>query len=134
MKVLLDTHILLWTLTANDKLFDRAREIIASKDNDIFYSTASVWEVSIKHSIHPENMPLSGRELSEYCLEAGYEVLSVKDEHVHVLETLVRKEDAPRHNDPFDRIMIAQAKAEGMLFLTRDSLLSYYNEKCILLV
>lgn len=134
MKVLLDTHILLWTLTANDKLSDRAREIIASKDNDIFYSTASVWEVSIKHSIHPENMPLSGRELSEYCLEAGYEVLSVKDEHVYVLETLVRKEDAPRHNDPFDRIMIAQAKAEGMLFLTRDSLLSYYNEKCILLV
>lgn len=134
MKVLLDTHILLWTLTANDKLSDRAREIIASKDNDIFYSTASVWEVSIKHSIHPEYMPLSGRELSEYCLEAGYEVLSVKDEHVYVLETLVRKEDASRHNDPFDRIMIAQAKAEGMLFLTRDSLLSYYNEKCILLV
>lgn len=134
MRVLLDTHILLWALTGSDRLSPKAQDMILSKDNEIFYSTASVWEVSIKHSIHPENMPISGKQLSEYCEEAGYEMLSVRDEHVYALETLSRQNDAQKHNDPFDRIMVAQAKAEEMLFLTHDSLIPYYNEKCIISV
>lgn len=134
MRILLDTHILLWALAGSDKLSPKAQEMILSKDNEIFYSTAAVWEVSIKHSIHPENMPVSGKELSEYCQKAGYEMLSVRDEHVYALETLMRLDDAPRHNDPFDRIMVAQAKSEEMLLLTHDSLIPYYNEKCIVLV
>ena len=73
MRILLDTHILLWALTGSDKLSPKAQAMILSKDNEIFYSTAAVWEVSIKHSIHPENMPVSGKELSEYCQKAGYE-------------------------------------------------------------
>ena len=134
MRILLDTHILLWALTGSDKLSPKAQAMILSKDNEIFYSTAAVWEVSIKHSIHPENMPVSGKELSEYCQKAGYEMLSVRDEHVYALETLFRLDDAPRHNDPFYRIMVAQAKSEEMLLLTHDSLIPYYNEKCIVLV
>lgn len=134
MRVLLDTHILLWAIAGSDKLSDKAKDVINSKDNDIYYSTASVWEVSIKHSIHPENMPLSGKELSEYCQESGYEMLSIRDEHVFALETLTRTQDAPKHNDPFDKIMVAQAKSEDMIFLTHDALIPYYNEKCIVSV
>lgn len=134
MRILLDTHILLWALTASDKLSQKAREIITSMENNIFYSTASIWEVSIKHSLHPEHMPVSGKELSKYCMKAGYEMLAIRDEHVYTLETLKREEGAPNHNDPFDRIMVAQAKAEDMLFLTHDSLIPYYNEPCIVVV
>ena len=79
-------------------------------------------------------MTLTSKKISEYCQEAGYEMLSVRDEHVCALETLARPEDAPKHNDPFDRIMVAQAKSEEMLFLTHDSLIPYYNEKCIISV
>ncbi len=132
MRFLLDTHILLWALTNDSKLPEQAREIISDEQNDIFYSTASVWEVSIKHSLHPDIMPISGKDLSSYCVKAGYEMLCIRDDHVYALETLTRAEDAPRHNDPFDRIMIAQAKTEKFVFIPHDSLLSYYNETCIM--
>ncbi len=61
-------------------------------------------------------------------------MLSVRDDHVYVLENLRRAENAPRHNDPFDRIMLAQAKGEGMSFITHDSLIPHYMEKCIIAV
>lgn len=134
MDLLLDTHILLWALTDDPKLPQEAKEMIQDEKNEIFYSTASVWEVSIKHSIHPENMPISGKELSEYCAKAGFQMLVVRDDHVYELETLKRSENAPKHNDPFDRIMVAQAKAEEMAFVTHDSLIPYYEEKCVISV
>lgn len=124
----------MWALTDDKKLPDKAREIIKSDKNDIYYSTASVWEISIKHMIHPEQIAISGREFSNYCQQAGYQMLSIKDEHVYALETLCRVADAPKHNDPFDRIMIAQAKAEDTMFITHDSLLPYYREECIVFV
>lgn len=134
MKVLLDTHIVLWALTDDDKLSEKARMIILSKENEIYYSTASVWEVAVKHMLHPEHMPISGRQLSDYCQQADYQMLSIRDDHVYALETLQRSENAPSHKDPFDRIMLAQAKAENMLFLTQDSLIPYYQENCIISV
>lgn len=131
MKVLLDTHIILWALTDDEKLSQKARNIILSKENEIYYSTASIWEITIKHMLHPEHMKLSGKQISNYCQEAGYQMLPIKDEHAHTLETLQREERAPKHNDPFDRIMLAQAKEERMLFITHDSLIPYYGEECV---
>ena len=64
----------------------------------------------------------------------GYLVLPILNKHVSALETLKRSENAPRHNDPFDRIMVAQAKAEGFMFLTHDSLIPYYDEPFIISV
>ena len=81
---------------------------------------------------HPEHMSVSGRQLAAYCQAAGYHSLPVKNEHVYALETLKRRPDSPRHNDPFDRIMLAQAKAENMYFLSHDTLLTDYQEKCLL--
>lgn len=131
MKVLLDTHIILWALADDEKLSQKARNIILSKENEIYYSTASIWEITIKHMLHPEHMKLSGKQISNYCQEAGYQMLPIKDEHAHTLETLQREERAPKHNDPFDRIMLAQAKEGRMLFITHDSLIPYYGEECV---
>ena len=88
----------------------------------------------MKHSSGYACPPLSGKELSEYCLEAGYEPLEISERHVYSLETLRRDKAAKPHNDPFDRMMIAQAKSENMLFLAHDSLLPDYNEACIISV
>ena len=134
MKVLLDTHIILWAITNDNRLPQKAIAIISQKENEICYSTASVWEVMIKHIYHPEHMPISGKQLSQYCRKAGYQMVPVQDRHVYALEGLRRMEGAPRHKDPFDCIMIAQAKVENMMFITHDSLLPYYMEECILSV
>lgn len=134
MKALLDTHIILWALTNDSRLPLKVKEIISQRDNEIWYSTASVWEVTVKHMNHPEHMTISGRELSKYCQMAGYQMLPIQDRHVYMLETLQRVEGAPIHKDPFDRIMIAQAKAEGMKFITHDSLLLDYLEEFIISV
>lgn len=72
MKVLLDTHIILWALTNDERLSEKAKTIILFRENDIYYSTASIWEISIKHMAHPEHMTLSGEQLSAYCQKAGY--------------------------------------------------------------
>ncbi|MCM1189499.1 MAG: type II toxin-antitoxin system VapC family toxin [bacterium] len=96
MKVLIDTHIALWALIDDPKMPTQAGKILMDENNEIYYSTASVWEVAIKHCIRPD--------------------------------------DAPKHNDPFDRLLICQSKTEGMKFLTHDLLLSDYNEDCIIYV
>ena len=108
--------------------------MILDSDNTIYYSSVSIWEVSIKHANHPENVEFTGKELSQFCQEAGFLPVEMRDKHVFALETIVRAEDAPPHHDPFDRMLIAQAKAERMSFITHDSLLPYYNEKCIMSV
>lgn len=132
MNILLDSHVLLWALTDDIRLSQKARNYIMDSDNFIFYSAASVWELSVKHSLHPESIAFTAEELIQYCDEAGFDALDISVEHVLLLDTLKRPETAPRHKDPFDRLLIAQAKAEGMLFLTHDALLPDYNESCII--
>lgn len=134
MIVLLDTHILLWALTDDPKLPAAARHIISDESNKITYSVASLWEVSIKHALHPDRMPVEAAMLLQYCTEAGYGSLPITNNHVLALETLSRGQEAPPHNDPFDRIMLAQAKANNILFLTHDSLIPHYNESCVLFI
>ena len=132
MNLLLDTHILIWALNEAQRLSEKARELSLDPDNAIYYSSVSIWEIAIKHAIHPENVSFTGKELSQHCQEAGFLPVEMRDRHVFALETITRADDAPPHHDPFDRMLIAQAKAENMSFLTHDSLLPYYNEKCII--
>ena len=134
MKVLLDTHIILWALTDSEKLPPKAREIIVDSNNEIYYSLVSVWEVAIKYLTHPDRIPISETKLLDYCKQADYSQIAITENHILKLKTLQRPENAPKHNDPFDRILIAQAKSENMFFLTHDSLIPYYNEPCVLLV
>ena len=134
MNLLLDTHLLIWTLNDDPRLSDKAREMILDESNVIYYSCVSIWEIAIKHANHPDNVGFTGKELANYCREAGFLPLEMRDRHVFALETIARAEDAPPHHDPFDRMLIAQAKAENMSFITHEALLKDYNEKCIVLV
>ena len=134
MNLLLDTHILIWSLNDDPRLSEKAKELILDTQNGIYYSSVSIWEIAIKHAIHPDNVEFTGKELAEFCQEAGFLPLEMRNKHVFALETINREENAPPHNDPFDRMLIAQAKGENMSFITHDKLLSYYNEKCIVLI
>lgn len=131
MKYLLDSHILIWALFSEEKLPNVAYQIINNPTNEVYCSAASVWEISIKHNKSPEKMPISGQLLASCCDEAKIFSLPITKEHTLMLSTLHRPENAPPHNDPFDRMLIAQAKAESMILLTHDSLLKGYGETCV---
>ena len=134
MKYLLDTHILFWAMSDEEKLPYHVLKILTNPENEVFYSSASVWEVVIKHEKNPKKMPVSGQEFIEGCIRAGFIPLSIENYHVLAVNELHRKFGEPPHNDPFDRVLIAQAKAESMIFITHDSLLVGYGEKCVLKV
>ena len=131
MKYLLDTHILIWALFSDDKLPKNAFSIINNPENEIYYSVVSVWETVIKNNKAPDKMPVSGYDLAKGCEIAGMVVVPITKEHALSLNTLHRIENAPPHNDPFDRMLIAQAKAENMVLLTHDRLLQNYSEPCV---
>lgn len=130
MKILLDTHIAIWALIDDPQLSSKAREIILSSDNDIYYSTVSTWEILLKHSKDKTNLELSPEMFVNYCGEAGFIPLALRNEHVLGVRTLKHSDGFPPHNDPFDKLLLAQAKVEGMLFLTHDSRIPEYGEEC----
>lgn len=134
MKLLLDTHIILWALDDNPQLSNQARNLIMDTKNDIYYSSASVWETTIKYMAKPDRIHISGSELSNLCKKMGYRMLPITDEHVNALETLIYHSQIQTHNDPFDRIMLAQAKADGLKFIMHDSKIPFYEEECVVSV
>ena len=128
-ELLLDTHIILWMILGDERLSQKARDLIKQSIGSIYYSIASMWEVQIKHALG--KLPISGVEFMHYCEQSGYHKLPVDDLHVVELANLVRDESAPPHNDPFDKIMLSQAKAEGFTFLTHDPFFRGYKEPCV---
>lgn len=134
MKILLDTHILLWAISNDERLSEKARKLIENADNEIFYSIISLWEVELKRIAHPDVMPVSAQQVADYCQQSGFQSLMLKEKHIYTLTGLKREETAPPHKDPFDRILICQASTENMMFVTHDSLMLGYNEPCILVV
>ena len=130
----MDTHIVLWAIADTAKLSDEVIKILEKESNEVFYSVASVWEVAIKHKIKPENMPVSEEEFVALCEKIGFIRLPVETGHIFLLKTLARSEDAPKHNDPFDRMLLAQAKYENLKLLTHDSQFPYYGENCVMSV
>ena len=117
MKILLDTHILIWL--SDGKVPHRAAEYVNNPGNTLLFSSASIWEVAIKYgrndfNLHPE-------VLYDGLIRAGYQELSVTGRHTLSLPTL-----PPLHKDPFDRIILAQAASECVPLLTSDKLLLQY--------
>ena len=106
MRLLLDTQIVLWALTGSARLGAMAHDLIADPGNEIYVSTASIWEIAIKHALGRGQMPVSGARAAELCAAAGYRELPVAWRHAVVVESL-----PPLHADPFDRILVAQATA-----------------------
>ena len=135
MKVLLDTHILIWTHSDDSNLSVKAREIIQNPLNEIYYSAISIWETQIKHLKYPKVFTLSGETLNSLCIKAAFKCVDVCPEHTYLLQSLSYSKNAPRdHKDPFDRMLLCQAKAENLSFLTHDELIPFYNEDCVISV
>ena len=126
MRLLLDTHIALWAVTDDPRLSDAARKLITDKANEIFVSVATLWEISIKFSMgrdRPNSMPIGSETAQGYFVAAGYKLLDIAAAHVHALKNL-----PPVHNDPFDRILLAQAYEIPLRFLTHDQILPLYGD------
>ena len=126
MRLLLDTHILLWRLAGSDRLPSEAVTLIDDQSTAVYASAASVWEVAIKWSLRKgssDDMPLSGRAFAAALEETGIEILPITPEHAAAID------DLPAiHRDPFDRLLIATAKSEQLRLITRDSQLAVYGE------
>lgn len=126
MRLLLDTHILLWRLAGSERLSRGALTLMDETASEVMASTASIWEVAIKWSLRkglPSDMPLSGRDFAAALLEAGIDVLPIEPAHTVALDDLPL-----HHRDPFDRLLIATAQHEGLRLLTSDAQLAAYGE------
>ncbi|MCH5349250.1 MAG: type II toxin-antitoxin system VapC family toxin [Oscillospiraceae bacterium] len=134
MKILLDTHVLIWALTNSPMLSSKARSMILQEDNEIYFSVVSLWEIELKHITKPEKLPITARSIFEFCSESGYKLVHLKENSIFKLSELNRSESAPPHKDPFDRILLCQSIAEDMLFLTHDVKIADYNLKNIVTV
>lgn len=134
VRILLDTHIALWAIANTAKLSNEVIQLLELEDNEVFYSAASVWEIAIKHKLKPAHMPMSEEEFVTLCENSGFARLPMEIEHIFLLKTLERSKNAPKHNDPFDRMLLAQAKYEKLRLITHDSMLSYYGERCVMYV
>jgi PIN domain nuclease of toxin-antitoxin system len=121
MKLLLDTHLLLWAAGNPDRLSDGARTLISSQDNELFFSAASMWEIAIKCGLGRDDFQVNPRLLRRGLLDNGYSELPIVSEHAVAIDGL-----PPIHKDPFDRILVAQATVEGITLLTADPLVTQY--------
>ncbi len=123
MNLLLDTHLLLWAASEPQRLSAKARTLLLDPANQLVFSSASLWEISIKNGLERPDFNVDPRRLWRMLLVNGYRELPVASEHA------VAVNDLPNlHKDPFDRILIAQAKVEGLLLLTVDKTVAKYGE------
>ena len=125
MRVLLDTHIALWAVVGSRRLAPRAKELILAAD-EVFVSAASLWEIAIKHGLGRGDMPISSAQAHQAFGDAGYRMLDIRPQHALAVERL-----APIHNDPFDRMLIAQALTEPLTLITRDALVASYGSAIV---
>jgi len=121
VKLLLDTHLLLWAAGAPERLSAEARALIAAPENELFFSAASLWEIAIKRGLGRDGFQVDARLLRRGLLDNGYSELPVASEHAVAVEGL-----PPIHKDPFDRILVAQAMVEGIVLLTGDAVVALY--------
>ena len=121
MKLLLDTHLLLWAAGEPDKLSARARTLMEDPGNDLVFSAASLWEITIKTGLGRADFQVDPHLLRRGLIENGYEELPITSQHALAVGQL-----PDVHRDPFDRILVAQATVEGLLLLTHDPLVKSY--------
>ena len=121
MKILLDTHLLLWAAGMPERLPPRVRALIARPETKPMVSAASLWEVAIKSRLGRADFSVDPRLLRRGLLENGYAELDVTGAHATAVDLL-----PPIHKDPFDRILVAQAQIEGITLLTTDEIVARY--------
>ena len=122
MKLLLDTHLLLWAAGEPKKLSPKARRLIADADNELMFSAASIWEVAIKRALGRADFQVDTRLFRRGLIDNGYVELPVFSAHAVAVEALT-----PIHKDPFDRLLVAQSLVEGIVLLTSDATVAQYG-------
>lgn len=121
MKLLLDTRLLLWAAGEPGRISPKARKLIEDSQNELLFSAANLWEVAIKRGLGRNDFQVDTRLLRRGLLDNGYGELPIMSHHVVAIESL-----PPIHKDPFDRILVAQAIAEGVTLLTTDAMVAKY--------
>jgi PIN domain nuclease of toxin-antitoxin system len=121
MKLLLDTHLLLWAAGQPERLSSKALALIEPSENELFFSAASLWEVVIKRALERADFRVDARLLRRGLVDNGYSEITIASEHVVAIDNL-----PPIHKDPFDRMLVAQAQVEGITLLTADPLVARY--------
>jgi PIN domain nuclease of toxin-antitoxin system len=121
MRLLLDTHLLLWAAGEPGRLSIAARRLMKDAGNELMFSAASFWEIAIKRSLGRDDFQVDPRLLRRGLLDNGYSELLIGSDHAVALDGLPRL-----HKDPFDRILVAQAMVEGITLLTMDPLVAQY--------
>ena len=122
MRVLLDTHLLLWSMASSRRLPKEVRSLILDEANEVFYSAASVWEVAIKSALRRRDFRANPTVLVRALAHSGFSELPVTAAHAARVAGL-----PPIHRDPFDRLLVAQSLAEPLTLLTNDAALVRYG-------
>lgn len=121
MTFLLDTQLVVWSITRADRVSADTRSLISSSESRPFYSVISIWEVAIKYSLRRPDFTVDPQQLKSNLDESGFRDLPIRCEHTFAIGSLPKI-----HKDPFDRLLVAQAIAEGITLLTVDSVLAQY--------
>jgi len=119
---LLDTQLILWAVADSDRLSDTARAVLTDPSHEFLFSSAAIWEVTVKSALGRSDFSVDARLLRRGLLTNGASELPITSEHALAVADL-----APLHKDPFDRIMVAQAHAEGVVLLTADEVVAAYG-------
>jgi PIN domain nuclease of toxin-antitoxin system len=127
MKLLLDTHILLWAAGEPQKLPVKIRQLIEDEENTLFFSAASIWEIVMKNGLGRSDFQIEPRMFRSALMDNGYLELPITSEHVLFVHDL-----PPLHKDPVDRILVAQSSIEGMAVLTVDQAVIDYGGTVII--
>jgi PIN domain nuclease of toxin-antitoxin system len=126
VKLLLDTHTMVWSMGQPDRLPHRIRRLIADERNSIHVSVVSIWEIVINHVLPRRGAGVSADDAAGYAKGAGYEIVPVRLQHVLAIESL-----SYVHPDPFDRLLVAQALVDGLRLVTHDTALGDYDPSII---
>ena len=123
MKLLLDTHVIIWALEDSPRLPISIREMICDENNEIYISTASLWEIALKHKKRTDKMIYSATTIRDYCQRAGYIFLSLSVDNITTME----KYDLSCHKDPFDQILVCQSISNNMKLITHDEKINNFG-------
>ena len=122
MRLLLDTHVLLWAVGMSARLSAATRQMLETPDNEVYYSAANLWEIAIKSSLRRTDFQVDPEQLLAALPAMDFTELPITARHAAAVARL-----PPLHRDPFDRLLIAQSQVEPMILLTNDELLVQYG-------
>ena len=121
MRLLLDTHLLIWAVSAPERLSVKAQELMNDEANQLFFSAASIWEIAIKASYKRTDFMVNVPDLHSELLRNGYQELAVLARHTFAVVHFPHL-----HKDPLDRLLLAQAMREDLTLVTADAMLASY--------